>query len=60
MSYFGNAPLDGLINSAGILKMTEIDNYQEDVLDEIWEVNVKGPLRLTHYAFKHLVVVDVC
>lgn len=46
--------LDGLINNAGILKMTEIDNYQEDILDEIWEVNVKGPLRLTSHAFKYL------
>ena len=46
--------IDGLINSAGMLRIHHIEDKDETALDEMWEVNVKGPLRLTRAALPAL------
>jgi NAD(P)-dependent dehydrogenase (short-subunit alcohol dehydrogenase family) len=46
--------IDGLINNAGILHPVGLEDDQEELLDEMWEVNAKAPLRLTRLAFPHL------
>ena len=46
--------IDVLVNSAGIVDRTGLEDLDEDVLDEMWAVNVKGPLRLTRLALPHL------
>ncbi len=47
--------IDAIVNCAGILHSFDIDSDQdESLLDEMWEVNVKGPLRLTRAAFPYL------
>ena len=46
--------IDVLVNSAGIVDRTGLESMDEDVLDEMWAVNVKGPLRLTRLALPHL------
>jgi len=47
--------LDGLVNNAGVsgppFALTDAD---ETGLDEMWAVNVKGPMRLTRLALPHL------
>ena len=50
----GSAGIDVLVNSAGIVDRTGLESMEEDVLDEMWEVNVKGPLRLTRLALPYL------
>ena len=46
--------IDVLVNSAGIVDRTGLESIEEEVLDEMWEVNVKGPLRLTRLALPYL------
>ena len=46
--------IDVLINCAGIVDRTGLESMSEDVLDDMWAVNVKGPLRLTRLALPHL------
>ena len=46
--------LDGLVNNAGLLKMVTFDEGSEAELDELWQVNVKGPFRLIRLALPHL------
>ena len=46
--------VDVLVNCAGIVDRTGLEAMEEDALDEMWEVNVKGPLRLTRLALPHL------
>ena len=46
--------IDALVNSAGIVDRTGLESMDEEVLDEMWAVNVKGPLRLTRLALPHL------
>ena len=46
--------IDVLVNSAGIVDRTGLESMDEEVLDEMWAVNVKGPLRLTRLALPHL------
>lgn len=46
--------LDGLINNAGIAQSATLLDPDEDTLDRLWRVNVKGPLRLTRLAWPHL------
>lgn len=46
--------VDVLINCAGIVDRTGLESMDEDVLDDMWAVNVKGPLRLTRLALPHL------
>lgn len=46
--------LDGLVNNAGIAQSATLLDPDEDTLDRLWRVNVKGPLRLTRLAWPHL------
>ena len=46
--------IDVLVNNAGMVDRTGLEAMDEDVLDEMWAVNVKGPLRLTRLALPHL------
>ncbi|CAH2604526.1 SDR family NAD(P)-dependent oxidoreductase [Rhodovastum atsumiense] len=46
--------LDGLVNAAGINPMARIEDADETAFDRMWEVNVKGPLRLIRLALPHL------
>jgi NAD(P)-dependent dehydrogenase (short-subunit alcohol dehydrogenase family) len=46
--------IDALVNNAGISRPFEIESHDETPLDEMWEVNVKGPLRLVRAAFTEL------
>ena len=46
--------IDVLVNCAGIVDRTGLESMDEDMLDEMWAVNVKGPLRLTRLALPHL------
>ena len=43
--------IDILINNAGILKRVDFNNLNEAIIQEQWEVNAMGPLRVTK-AFK--------
>lgn len=52
ISHFGQ--IDVVINNAGIFLPTSLEDDSEEALDELWEVNVKGPLRLTREALKYL------
>lgn len=45
---------DALINNAGILRMVNFEAGNEDDLDAMWNVNVKGPFRLIRAALPHL------
>ena len=46
--------IDVLVNNAGIVDRTGLEAMDEEVLDQMWAVNVKGPLRLTRAALPHL------
>ncbi|MDP7332107.1 MAG: SDR family NAD(P)-dependent oxidoreductase, partial [SAR324 cluster bacterium] len=46
--------IDGLINNAGILHPMGLEDDKETLLDDMWEVNAKAPLRLTRLAFPYL------
>lgn len=46
--------LDALVNNAGILRMHDLEDYDEARLDEVLEVNLKAPYRLTVAALLHL------
>lgn len=46
--------VDALVNAAGIVGPWTLDMADETVLDRLWAVNVKGPLRLTRAAWPHL------
>ena len=46
--------IDGLVNNAGILHTTGLEDDDEDLLDDMWEINAKAPLRLTRLAFPYL------
>ena len=46
--------IDVLVNNAGIVDRTGLMDMDEAVLDEMWAVNVKGPLRLTRAALPYL------
>lgn len=46
--------IDGLVNNAGIVHAFTVEDPDEAKLDEMWEVNVKAPLRLIRAAFPHL------
>ncbi|MFW2543799.1 SDR family NAD(P)-dependent oxidoreductase [Primorskyibacter sp. 2E107] len=45
---------DALINNAGILRMVDFTRGDETDLDDLWQVNVKGPFRLIRAALPHL------
>ena len=47
--------LDGLVNNAGVSQPpVALMDDDETGLDEMWTVNVKGPLRLTRLVLPHL------
>ncbi|MFO0997759.1 MAG: SDR family NAD(P)-dependent oxidoreductase [Alphaproteobacteria bacterium] len=52
VKHFGR--LDGLVNNAGILRLHDLDDYDEKAFDEVLEVNLKAPYRLTVAALPHL------
>ncbi len=52
VDHFG--ALDALVNNAGIWKQVNFDSGSEQDLDEMWEINVKAPFRLTRLALPHL------
>ena len=52
IEHFGK--IDVLINNAGILHSIGLEDDSEELLDEMWEVNAKAPLRLTRLAFPYL------
>jgi NADP-dependent 3-hydroxy acid dehydrogenase YdfG len=48
--------VDAIVNAAGINPRVRVSDDGEDELDEMWRVNVKGPLRLARAALPHLAV----
>jgi NAD(P)-dependent dehydrogenase (short-subunit alcohol dehydrogenase family) len=52
LEHFGR--LDALINNAAILHPFTLEEGDEADLDDMWEVNVKAPLRLVRAALPHL------
>ena len=52
IEHFGR--IDVLINNAGVLHSIGLEDNSEELLDEMWEVNAKAPLRLTRLAFPYL------
>lgn len=46
--------LDALVNNAGILRMVDFEQGDEDDLDALWAINVKAPFRLIKAALPHL------
>ena len=46
--------LHGLVNAAGINPKFSVTDADETALDQLWAVNVKGPLRLSRLALPHL------
>lgn len=46
--------IDALVNCAGINPRVRVLEEGEEALDEMWQVNVKGPLRLTRAALPWL------
>ena len=46
--------IDVLVNNAGVIHRRGLEDLDEDSLDEMWAVNVKGPLRMTRLALPHL------
>jgi NADP-dependent 3-hydroxy acid dehydrogenase YdfG len=46
--------IDGLVNNAGIALDVTLEDEDESAYDAMWEVNVKGPLRLIRLALPHL------
>ena len=47
--------IDGLVNCAGINPKVWVMDAGEESLDQMWRINVKGPLRVTRAAIPHLV-----
>jgi len=48
--------VDAIVNAAGINPRVRVSDDGEDELDEMWRINVKGPLRLIRTALPHLAV----
>ena len=46
--------IDGLVNNAGVALSASIEDADESAYDRMWEINVKGPLRMTRLALPHL------
>ena len=45
--------VDAIVNAAGINPKVRVSDEGESELDEMWRVNVKGPLRLIRLALPH-------
>ena len=52
MARFGR--IDAVVNAAGINPKVRVADEGEELLDEMWLVNVKGPLRVIRAALPHL------
>ena len=52
VSRFGR--IDALVNNAGIWHQVNFEAGDEAMLDAMWDVNVKGPFRLSRLALPHL------
>ena len=52
VEHFGR--IDGLVNNAAVFHRFRVEDGDESLLDEMWEVNLKGPLRLFQAVFPHL------
>ncbi|MBR0712421.1 SDR family NAD(P)-dependent oxidoreductase [Bradyrhizobium liaoningense] len=48
--------IDAIVNAAGINPRVRVSDEGESELDEMWRVNVKGPLRLVRATLPHLAV----
>lgn len=48
--------VDAMVNAAGINPKVRVSDEGEDDLDDMWRVNVKGPLRLVRATLPHLAV----
>jgi NAD(P)-dependent dehydrogenase (short-subunit alcohol dehydrogenase family) len=48
--------VDAVINAAGINPRVLVSGEGEDELEEMWRINVKGPLRMIRAALPHLAV----
>lgn len=46
--------VDAIVNAAGINPKVRVSDEGEDDLDDMWRVNVKGPLRLVRATLPHL------
>ncbi|MEO0384429.1 MAG: SDR family NAD(P)-dependent oxidoreductase [Pseudomonadota bacterium] len=46
--------IDAVVNNAGILRMVDFEQGDEDDLDALWSINVKAPFRLIKAALPHL------
>ena len=46
--------LHGLVNAAGVNPKFMVTDADETALDQLWAINVKGPLRLARLALPHL------
>lgn len=46
--------VDAVVNAAGINPKVRVSDEGEDLLDEMWRINVKGPLRVIRAALPHL------
>lgn len=46
--------IDCLVNNAGIAMADGFDDLTEQMLDEMWEVNAKGPFRMIRATLPHL------
>ena len=46
--------IDCLVNNAGVAMAEDFDDLTEEMLDEMWEVNAKGPFRMIRAALPHL------
>ena len=48
--------VDAIVNAAGINPKVRVSDEGEDELEEMWRINVKGPLRMIRAALPHLAV----
>ncbi|WP_419854442.1 SDR family NAD(P)-dependent oxidoreductase [Candidatus Poriferisodalis sp.] len=46
--------IDCLVNNAGVAHTDVFEELTEDMLDEMWEVNAKGPFRMLRATLDHL------
>ncbi len=46
--------VQGLVNGAGINTIARVTDEDETALDQLWAVNVKGPMRLVRLVLPHL------
>ncbi|MDG2113094.1 MAG: SDR family NAD(P)-dependent oxidoreductase, partial [Actinomycetota bacterium] len=46
--------LDGLTNNAGVAHIEALEDLTDELLDDMWTVNVKAPLKLIQHALPHL------